>query len=71
MLVLPHAATTQMPKRKPARTTPRRSGQVTARVYERLRDQVLDGVYPQGMHISIQSVATSMATSNGPASPDA
>jgi DNA-binding GntR family transcriptional regulator len=52
-----------MPTRKP---TPRRSGDVTARVYDRLRDQILDGVYPQGAHISIQSVATSMRTSNGP-----
>jgi DNA-binding GntR family transcriptional regulator len=55
-----------MPVRKPARATPKRSGEITARVYERLRDQILDGEFPQGMHISIQSIATSMRTSNGP-----
>jgi DNA-binding GntR family transcriptional regulator len=51
---------------KPARSTPRRSGEITARVYERLRDQILDGELPQGMNVSIQSIATSMRSSNGP-----
>jgi DNA-binding GntR family transcriptional regulator len=36
------------------------------RVYQQLREQVLDGVLPQGTHISIQSVARSMRSSNGP-----
>jgi DNA-binding GntR family transcriptional regulator len=65
-LLISSAPSKSMPVRKSARSTPRRSGDITARVYERLRDQILDGEFPQGMHISIQSIATSMRTSNGP-----
>lgn len=36
------------------------------RVYEQLREQILDGALSQGAHISIQSVADSMRASNGP-----
>ncbi|QDT54580.1 HTH-type transcriptional regulator LutR [Caulifigura coniformis] len=55
-----------MPTRKSAGPSPKRSGALTARVYERLREEILDGVHPQGTHLSIQSIATSMRTSNGP-----
>jgi DNA-binding GntR family transcriptional regulator len=51
---------------KSARATPRRSGELTARIYERLRDQILDGEFSPGSHVSIQSIATSMRSSNGP-----
>jgi DNA-binding GntR family transcriptional regulator len=36
------------------------------RVYEQLREQILDGLIPQGEHISIQSIASAMQSSNGP-----
>lgn len=36
------------------------------RVYQTLREQILDGVIPQGAHISIQSIATATESSNGP-----
>lgn len=36
------------------------------RVYNTIRDQILDGVIPQGAHISIQSIATATDSSNGP-----
>src|SRR5262245_55976218 len=49
-----------------ARRAPRRSGQIMLRVYTTLREQILDGVIPQGTHISIQSIATATETSNGP-----
>jgi len=55
-----------MTQRKSVHRSPRRSGQTTVRVYEQLREQILDGVQPQGAHISIQSVATAMRSSNGP-----
>ncbi len=55
-----------MTVRKPAEKSSRRSGQVAARVYDRLRAQILDGEIPQGTHVSIQSIATAMRTSNGP-----
>ncbi|HVJ84756.1 MAG TPA: GntR family transcriptional regulator, partial [Caulifigura sp.] len=55
-----------MPLRKTSARSPRRSGQVALRVYEQLREQILDGVQLQGTHVSIQSIATSMRTSNGP-----
>ncbi|MBL8848320.1 MAG: GntR family transcriptional regulator [Planctomycetaceae bacterium] len=49
-----------------ANAAPRRSGQTMVRVYNSLRDQILDGVIPQGAHISIQSIATATDSSNGP-----
>lgn len=55
-----------MTQRKPANRSPRRSGQTTQRVYEQLREQILDGAQTQGSHISIQSIATAMRSSNGP-----
>jgi DNA-binding GntR family transcriptional regulator len=36
------------------------------RAYERLREQILDGDLPQGAHLSIQSLATDLKSSNGP-----
>ena len=45
---------------------PRRSGRTMIRVYESIRDQILDGVIPQGAHLSIQSIATALDASNGP-----
>ena len=44
----------------------RRSGGESARVYESLRDQILDGVLPAGSHLSQQSIAIAEGTSNGP-----
>ena len=44
----------------------RRSGQKMLRVYGLLREQILDGVLPQGSHLSIQSVAEATHSSNGP-----
>lgn len=49
-----------------ARRAPRRSGQTMVRVYNVIREQILDGVIPQGAHISIQSIATATESSNGP-----
>lgn len=36
------------------------------RVYELLREKILDGALPQGVHLSIQSLAESTHSSNGP-----
>jgi DNA-binding GntR family transcriptional regulator len=36
------------------------------RVYNSIRDQILDGVIPQGAHLSIQSIAVATGASNGP-----
>jgi DNA-binding GntR family transcriptional regulator len=47
-------------------TSNRRSGQTTQRVYETLRDLILDGQLPQGAHVSIKSIAALVKTSNGP-----
>lgn len=44
----------------------RRSGRESARVYESLRRQILEGRLPSGAHLSQQSVAASEGTSNGP-----
>lgn len=51
---------------RPRRTAPRRSGQTMLRVYEALRQQILDGTLPQGAPVSIQSIASTMQSSNGP-----
>lgn len=45
---------------------PRRSGQTMVRVYKEIRDQILDGVIPQGAHLSIQAIAMATDASNGP-----
>src|SRR5262245_57204684 len=44
----------------------RRSGRETARVYESLRRQVLEGLLPAGAHLSQQLIAQAEGTSNGP-----
>ncbi len=44
----------------------RSSGQVATRVYEELTKQILEGDLPPGTHLSQQSIAVSMNTSNGP-----
>lgn len=36
------------------------------RVYELLREQILDGTLPQGAHLSIQALAEAAHSSNGP-----
>jgi DNA-binding GntR family transcriptional regulator len=54
------------PRRRLVRRAPRRSGQTMIRVYNTIRQQILDGVIPQGAHISIQSIATATDSSNGP-----
>jgi len=54
------------PRRRVVRRAPRRSGQTMVRVYNTIRQQILEGVIPQGAHISIQSIATATESSNGP-----
>lgn len=44
----------------------RRSGRESARVYDALRKQILQGSLTPGTHLSQQSVADAMGTSNGP-----
>lgn len=44
----------------------RRSGRESARVYDALRKQILQGSLAPGTHLSQQAVADSMGTSNGP-----
>src|SRR5579872_5936688 len=44
----------------------RRSGRESARVYESLRHQILEGELPAGAHLSQQVIAQSEGTSNGP-----
>ena len=51
---------------RPSRAAPRRSGQTMLRVYEALREQILDGELPPGSSVSIQAVASAMRSSNGP-----
>lgn len=57
---------THRQRRHATPTVPRRSGQTMIRVYNALREQILDGAIPQGTHISIQSIATANGASNGP-----
>lgn len=55
--------------RNSAKTAPRsarRSGRESARVYELLRKQILGGEVLPGTHLSQQSIADDMGTSNGP-----
>jgi DNA-binding GntR family transcriptional regulator len=65
---MPESTELQSPPRRGrvARRAPRRSGQTMIRVYNAIREQILDGVIPQGAHISIQSIATATDSSNGP-----
>lgn len=44
----------------------RRSGRESARVYDSLRKQILQGELTPGLHLSQQSIAAAMGTSNGP-----
>jgi len=44
----------------------RRSGRESARVYESLRQQILEGLLPAGAHLSQQLIAQAEGTSNGP-----
>src|SRR5437660_1523059 len=44
----------------------RRSGRESARVYESLRRQILDGDLAAGVHLSQQAIALAEGTSNGP-----
>src|SRR5687768_6673041 len=65
---MPESAEVKSPLRR-ARTqarVPRRSGQTMIRVYNAIREQILEGVIAQGTHISIQSIATATESSNGP-----
>lgn len=48
------------------RTPSRRSGQKSVRVYDSLREQILDGMLCQGAHLSIQAIAAETGASNGP-----
>ena len=50
----------------PRRSAPRRSGQTMLRVYEALREQILDGSLAPGSPVSIQAVSSEMHSSNGP-----
>lgn len=44
----------------------RRSGEAAARVYETLRERILDGELAAGAHLSQQALCQEMQTSNGP-----
>jgi DNA-binding GntR family transcriptional regulator len=52
--------------RPPKGSAARRSGGESARVYESLRRQILDGQLSPGAHLSQQSIAAGAGTSNGP-----
>src|SRR5262245_10780126 len=45
---------------------PRRSGDASTRVYQALRQQILNGDLPAGNHLNQQALAVAMETSNGP-----
>lgn len=53
-------------QRAEAAAPARRSGRESARVYDALRKQILQGTLAPGTHLSQQSVADAMGTSNGP-----
>jgi DNA-binding GntR family transcriptional regulator len=50
----------------PSSTEARRSGRVSARVYRTIRQQILEGELPAGMHLSQQALSQKLHTSNGP-----
>jgi DNA-binding GntR family transcriptional regulator len=50
----------------PPKAAARRSGRESARVYDALRTQILQGMLDPGTHLSQQAVAEAMGTSNGP-----
>ena len=50
----------------PASPGARRNGSESARVYESIRRQILEGQLPAGTHLSQQTIALSEGTSNGP-----
>src|SRR5262245_11591680 len=53
-------------RRRLRHSAARRSGGESARVYESLRRQILDGDLAAGEHLSQQSIAEAEGTSNGP-----
>ena len=53
-------------RQRSSKSPPRRSGGESARVYESLRAQILDGRLAAGTHLSQQSLALAEGTSNGP-----
>jgi DNA-binding GntR family transcriptional regulator len=56
----------QIRNRKPSENGHRKRGLATARVYEALRAQILDGQLSPGTRLSHRAIADAMGTSNGP-----
>jgi DNA-binding GntR family transcriptional regulator len=65
-LAPPNQRRSRHPKAVAAPRGARRSGRESARVYDSLRHQILEGRLAAGAHLSQQSIAQAEGTSNGP-----